>query len=205
MMREGCSFRVIDAGAIGPRMSELQDVSDEWLEAKGASEKGFSLGYFREDYLRLCPIAVIEHDGRIEAFANLWTSPGLVEVSPDLMRQRIDAPAGTMDALFAHLLLWGREHGYQWFNLGMAPLSGLPPSPVGRTWSRLGHFVYSHGEAFYNFQGLRAYKDKFNPVWEPRYLVYPGGLTLARVLADVVALIAGGYGRIFLRGGHRAA
>jgi phosphatidylglycerol lysyltransferase len=50
----------------------------------------------------------------------------------------------------------------------------------------------------YNFQGLRAYKEKFNPVWQPRYLAYPGGLRLPRVLADVSALIAGGYLRIFL-------
>ena len=63
----------------------------------------------------------------------------------------------------------------------------------------LGSFLYQHGEKFYNFQGLRAYKEKFNPVWEPRYLAYPGGLALPRILADVAALIAGGYRRIFLK------
>ena len=36
-------------------------------------------------------------------------------------------------------------------------------------------------------------------MWEPRYLAYPGGLALPRVLADVSALIAGGYRRIFLK------
>ena len=58
---------------------------------------------------------------------------------------------------------------------------------------------YTHGKAVYNFQGLRAFKDKFDPVWEPRYLAYPGGLRLPRVLADVSVLIAGGYRRIFLK------
>ena len=53
--------------------------------------------------------------------------------------------------------------------------------------------------SFYNFQGLRAYKEKFDPVWEPRYLAYPGGLALPRVVADVSALIAGGYRRIFTK------
>ena len=60
-------------------------------------------------------------------------------------------------------------------------------------------FVYRHGEAFYNFQGLRAYKEKFDPEWEPRYLAYPGGLRLPRILADVAALVAGGYRRILAR------
>ena len=64
---------------------------------------------------------------------------------------------------------------------------------------RLGSFLYRHGERFYNFQGLRAFKEKFHPVWEARYLAYPGGLSLPRILADVSALIAGGYRRIFLK------
>ena len=121
------------------------------------------------------------------------------------MRHRANAPPGTMDALFAQVMMWGREEGYEWFNLGMAPLSGLAPPSAGRAWTRVGHFIYRHGEVFYNFQGLRTYKEKFNPDWEPRYLAYPGGLRLARVLADVVALVAGGYGRNFRRGGRRAA
>ena len=50
----------------------------------------------------------------------------------------------------------------------------------------------------YHFQGLRAYKEKFDPVWEPHYLAYPGGMKLPRILADVSALVAGGYRRIFL-------
>ena len=205
MAREGRSFRVIDAGDVAARLSELREISDEWLATKHASEKGFSLGYFKEDYLCRFPMALIEHHGRIEAFANLWTVPSRVEVSPDLMRQRASAPPGTMDALFTYSMLWARDQGYQWFNLGMAPLSGLPPSPMRRTWARFGQFVYRHGEAFYNFRGLRAYKEKFNPVWEARYLVYPGGLTLPRALTDIVAVIAGGYKRIFLPGNRRTA
>ena len=205
MRREGYSFRVVDAQAVRALIPELRDVSDEWLNAKGISEKGFSLGYFNAEYLGRFQMALIERGGHIDAFANLWTTPARVEISPDLMRHRADAPPGTMDALFAQVMLWGREQGYEWFNLGMAPLSGLAPPSAGRAWTRFGHFVYRHGEVFYNFQGLRTYKEKFNPVWEPRYLAYPGGLRLARVLADVAALVAGGYGRIFRGGGRRAA
>ena len=150
-------------------------------------------------------MALMEHEGNVEAFANLWPGPGRVEIAPDLMRYRGTAPPGIMDVLFVKMMLWARDQGYEWFNIGMAPLSGIPNSPGGHAWARLGHFVYRNGEAFYNFQGLRAYKEKFHPAWEPRYLAYPGGLALPRVVADVTALIAGGYRRIFLRYGRRAA
>lgn len=66
-------------------------------------------------------------------------------------------------------------------------------------------FPYRHGEGYYNFRGLRAYKEKFHPIWQPRHPVYPGGLTLPRVLADVTALVAGGYRHIFMKGGHHVA
>jgi phosphatidylglycerol lysyltransferase len=115
------------------------------------------------------------------------------------MRHRYDAPNAVMEALFVHLMLWGKEQGYEWFSLGMAPLSGFEQSPVASLWNRVGAFVYQHGESLYNFQGLRAYKEKFNPMWEPRYLACPGGLRLPRILTDVSALIAGGYRRIFLK------
>jgi len=91
------------------------------------------------------------------------------------MRHRDSAPKGIMDALLTFTMQWGRDHGYHWFNLGVAPLSGLPLSPVGHPWGRLGRFVYRYGEGYYNFRGLRAYKEKFHPIWQPRYLVYPAG------------------------------
>jgi phosphatidylglycerol lysyltransferase len=144
-------------------------------------------------------VAVVERQGRVQAFSNLWLGASQEEFSLDLMRHAGDAPKGVMEALLVHVMLWGKERGYQRFALGMAPLSGFEDSPVASLWTRLGALVYEHGEAVYSFQGLRAFKDKFNPTWEPRYLAYPGGLRLPRILADISALIAGGYRRILLK------
>ena len=197
--KEGASVRIVDAGGAAGLMSQLREVSDSWLQAKAGAEKGFSLGFFDAGYLARFPVALVERAGRIVAFANLWPGAGREELSVDLMRYHRDAPKGVMESLIVHLMLWGKAQGYRWFVLGMAPLSGFEHSPVAPLWNRLGAFLYEHGEAVYNFQGLRAYKEKFNPVWEPCYLAYPGGLRLARVLADVAALVAGGYRRIFLK------
>jgi phosphatidylglycerol lysyltransferase len=197
--KEQTAFRVVPVEELPAVMDQLEAVSDDWLHNKAGAEKGFSLGFFDHDYLARFPVAVLERDGRVLAFANLWPGPRKVELSVDLMRYHHEAPASAMEGLFVHLMLWGQEKGYRWFSLGMAPLSGFESSPVAPLWNRLGRFLYRHGEALYNFRGLRAYKEKFNPVWEPRYLAYPGGLRLPRILADVSALIAGGYRRILAR------
>lgn len=195
--KDGCSFRIVDQPDVPAIMPQLRAVSDDWLAAKASAEKGFSLGFFDEAYVSRFSVAVIEHGDRILAFANIWAGPGTVELSIDLMRHHRDAPKNVMEALFVHLMTWGKEQGYQWFGLGMAPMAGFETSPVASVWNRLGAFIYAHGDAIYSFQGLRAYKDKFNPVWEPHYLAYPGGLHLPRIVADVAALVAGGYMRIF--------
>jgi len=192
----GASCRIVAATDVASILPELRGVSDDWLEYKAGAEKGFSLGFFSADYVSRFPVAVVEQQGSIVAFANLWPGPEQVELSVDLMRYRRDAPNGVMEGLMVYVMRWGKEQGFRSFSLGMAPLSGFENSPVAPLWTRLGSFLYTHGEAFYNFQGLRAYKDKFHPAWESRYLAYPGGLTLPRTLADVAALIAGGYVKI---------
>jgi len=201
--RGGLAFRVVpppEVPALSPRLAE---VSAGWLAHKRAAEKGFSMGFWEPEYVARFPVAVVEEAGRIVAFATVWPGPDGRELSVDLMRYRADAPKNVMEVLLLNLMLWGKEQGFQRFNLGMAPLSGLEVSSVAPVWTRVGHFLFEQGEPFYNFQGLRAYKEKFHPVWEPRYLAYPGGLAMARVMADVSALIAGGYRGIFPRRGDR--
>ena len=188
--KEGFVFEVLGREAVPGVMAELRAVSDAWLAEKKTREKGFSLGYFTEDYVRRFPCAVIKKEGKIFAFANIWAGQG--ELSLDLMRYLPGAAGGTMEYLFVKLMLWGKENGYMRFNLGMAPLSGIQSHALAPLGIKLGSFLYRHGENFYNFQGLRSYKEKFSPQWEPRYLASPGGLALPGILLDVTALVSGG-------------
>lgn len=190
--KEGCTFEVIPAERTLLLLPELKAISDTWLVEKHTKEKGFSLGFFDSTYVQRFPVGIVRQAGKIIAFANLWLGAQKEELSPDLMRYLPEAPHGVMEYLFIQLMLWGKEEGYQWFNLGMAPLSGLEDRALAPVWNRLGALVFRYGEHFYNFQGLRQYKEKFDPAWEPRYLASPGGLALPRILANVAALISGG-------------
>jgi phosphatidylglycerol lysyltransferase len=190
--REGNTFEVLRLEQVPRVIPDLKMISDAWLTEKKTREKGFSLGFFCEKYLEEFPVAVIRRNGRIVAFANVWTTASKEEISIDLMRFHPDAPEGVMEFLFIQLMLWARQSGYHWFNLGMAPLAGLENRPLAPAWHRLASLLYRHGENFYNFQGLRLYKEKFDPLWSPRYLASPGGLALARIFVDLATLISGG-------------
>jgi phosphatidylglycerol lysyltransferase len=189
---EGAVFEVAPAECLPGLLPELKEISDQWLEGKNTREKSFSLGSFREDYLRRFPAGLVRMGGRIAAFTNLWAGDNREELSVDLMRHLPQAPPGVMEYMFTRLMLWGRERGYLWFNLGMVPLAGLVDHALAPLWNRIGTLLFSHGEHFYNFQGLRHFKQKFDPQWSPRYLASPGGLAVPRILTEVAALTAGG-------------
>jgi phosphatidylglycerol lysyltransferase len=190
--RDGLAFRVAGVDEVPALLPRLRQISDEWLQTRSVAEKGFSLGCFSEPYLCRFRMAVVEYSGQVIAFADLWEGSAREELSADLMRHSSGAPGSVMDFLFIELMLWGRAQGYRWFNLGMAPLAGLEPHRLAPAWHKVGRLIYRYGEHFYNFEGLRQYKEKFLPEWRPRYLAAPGGLAQPRVLLDVTSLISGG-------------
>ncbi len=168
-------------------LAELQAISDDWLEAMEGAEKKFSLGWFDPDYLRDCKIAVVEDAQGIPiAFANLVPEYQLNEATLDLMRHRREVEHGAMDFLFVSLIQHSQAQGYDSFNLGLVALAGVGDLPQATPIEKGIHYLYEHLNSIYNFQGLRAYKDKFHPRWEPRYFVYP---RLADLPAVVVALV----------------
>ena len=195
--RDGLSFDVLAPQDVSAHMERLQAISDEWLDAHGGAEKGFSLGRFDPDYIASFPIAIARFEGEIVAFANLWPGAGKREIAIDLMRFSAAAPRAVMDYLFVSGMLWAKGEGYQRFDLGMAPLSGLEAHRLAPAMSRIGAFLFEHANAVYGFEGLRAYKDKFHPVWEPLYLAAPNARALPGALADVGILTSGGLTQMF--------
>lgn len=187
--RDRAAFEIVPPEAVPALLPALEEISDAWLAEKAASEKRFSAGAFSESYLRRFPLALVRRDGEPVAFANLWTTAR--ECAVDLMRFGPDAPAAAMDYLLVELMLWARARAFEWFNLGVAPLAGLERHPLAPAWQRAGHLVFSHGEHFNNFEGLRRYEAKFHPCWEPKYLMAPGGAALPSILVDIATLIAG--------------
>lgn len=199
--REGLRFRVMPACEVERALPELHEVSSEWLRAKGVRERQFSIGFFDPEYLKRFPCAIVEdREGRIVGFANVLAGPKQEELSVDLMRYRTDGPK-PMDFMFTSLMLYGKERGYKWFNMGMAPLASVGELRGAHSRERLANLLFQHGETWYNFQGLRQYKEKFSPEWVPRYMAYQNPWEWPIAIGYVSALIAGGWGRV-LRGGE---
>jgi phosphatidylglycerol lysyltransferase len=194
--RTGVSFEIIKAGNVETFLPALKRVSDAWLAVRGRREKGFSLGFWNEDYLCRHDVGIVRHDGRIVAFANVLRKPAASTASLDLMRHVPDAPESVMDYLVVMLLEQTKAEGYKWFNLGMAPLSGLPEHRLASRWARLAGLFFRYGDRLYNFEGVRIFKSKFKPEWRPKYLAYEQSLRLPQTLIDIAGLISSSPQRV---------
>ncbi len=173
-------------------ITSLAAISDAWLAARQAREKRFAVGHFDADWLARWPLVLVRQNGRLIAFANLMQIDPAREATIDLIRHTEATPPALMDFLFAEVMLRLKAQGVRRFSLGMAPLSGLEARKAGRLWNRFGAAMFRHGGHFSNFAALRAFKTKYDPVWEPRYLAVASSAPPMIPLADAAMLIGGG-------------
>jgi len=73
----------------------------------------------------------------------------------------------------------------------LSGLSGVGETPDDPSVERALHYIYEHVNQFYNFKGLHAFKEKFHPVWSPRFLIYPGSASLPPVALTLMAAHSG--------------
>ena len=173
-------------------LAGLRAVSDAWLTIAGRRERGFSLGRWDDAYVRASAVMTVEDAaGRVYAFANLIPDGVSGEATIDLMRRRPDAPNGVMDYLFVELFAHARTSGFARFSLGMTPFAAVGTRPGAPALERGLGLVSRHFDRQFSVKGLRAYKDKFGPAWEPRYLVYQSAAALPFVVLALLRLTAG--------------
>lgn len=198
-VRDGLEFSMLGVEEVPAILDELLAVSGVWLEAHNAAEKGFSLGTFQPQYVAAGPVAVIRLEGRIVAFANILSTASHGDAFIDLMRHVPNTHRGMMDLLFVRIMEHMKAEGFRTLNLGMAPLAGLSTHSKAPLWNHIGDRIFRNGERFYNFQGVLAFKAKFDPEWHPRYLAVAGrGMPIVSML-DITMLIGGGLRGILRR------
>jgi phosphatidylglycerol lysyltransferase len=160
-------------------IKNLRDISDDWLQRPGRDERGFMLGYFDEAYMQLCPLTLLyDADHHVQGFMNFVPTYTNATANYDLLRCASEAPGNANDFLMLGAIEHLRIEGIQTFNLGLCPLAGVdaPESEETTMVDQALRFVYANGDRFYSFSGLRRFKAKYEPKWEPRYIAYSGGV-----------------------------
>ena len=192
--RDQLQFEMIPPERVASIMNEIGEISNAWLSKHASGgEKRFSVAAFRREYVLAQPVALLRQNGEAIAFATVMTTDLRDEVTLGLMQLKPGPTSRVaMEYLFVRLIQHFREQGYRTFSLGTLPLSGFSAHRLAPSWHRLARVIRSLGRRYYNFQGLRTFKAKFDPAWEPRYLAASGWFCPYLALIDIAALIGGG-------------
>lgn len=160
-------------------LQKLEAVSQQWLHTLGQSELVFTEGTFDPHILRDQTILTVEDlAGRVYAFLNLIPSFKAHEGSYDLIRKTSDAPNGVLDFLLVNTIRYLKDQGFQELNMGLTQLTGIEGINLKE---RTVKFAYENLKTFDRFKNLRKYKEKFNPFWQKKYLVYDDSYYLLQV------------------------
>lgn len=186
--KNGCSFEILYPPFDEDVMKSLKDISDKWLKER--KEKSFFMGFFNEEYLNLNPVAVVKgKSGEIIGFASLMNMyDNNKSISIDLMRFENEDINGVMDYLFVNLFMWAKETGYKKFNMGMAPLANVGDYKSSFLKERFARLIFTYGNKYYSFNGLKHFKDKYASNWSGQYIAYQKSRILFLSLISILKL-----------------
>jgi lysyl-tRNA synthetase class 2 len=130
-----------------------------------------------------CVVATARKDGTPRAVLHFvpWGSGGL---SLDLMRRDRSAQPGLNEFLIVAAIKAAPALGVKRISLNFAVFRAvlerggrIGAGPVLRAWRSLLLFL----SRWYQIESLYKFNAKFNPAWQPRFFVFPGGRDAARV------------------------
>jgi len=176
---EGFEMKIYNPPIKEGLLQKLNQVSDDWLSELNQTEVSFTQGVFDKNIHKNQTIITIEDkEEKVYAFLNIVPDYAPGEDTYDLIRKVKDAPNGVLDMLLMKTLLYLKEQGYRYANLGMVPFSGI----VGKNLTEKSmRFAYDNIKTFGHYKGLRKYEEKFFPKWEQKYLIYDNSYHLIQI------------------------
>ncbi|GAC1358764.1 MAG: hypothetical protein NVS2B12_14040 [Ktedonobacteraceae bacterium] len=169
--------RVTDIEQLG----QMEQISRQWLAAKGGSEMSFSMGNFdlQGDCEQIYALAV-DQKNKVHAFVSFVPIYGRQGWGLDQMRRAEQCAPGTMEILLARSIEYMKSNGAQMVSLGLAPLSNANAEDETFLGTSIDFLTDRFGNPSKN-QSLYNFKKKFQPTWESRYLVYSDALSLPKI------------------------
>lgn len=154
--------------------SQIEQVSRQWVEAKGGAEQGFSmtLGRLPRESDADCELVVAMEGGYVWGYLSLVPVASGESWSLDAMRRRLDSPNGLTEFLVLRAASMYRDRGCKTLSLNFATLADTQGELESRALAGTRRFLWENLSSVYQLKSLYQFNSKFNPVWRSRYLAY---------------------------------
>ncbi|HTW00806.1 MAG TPA: DUF2156 domain-containing protein [Streptosporangiaceae bacterium] len=170
---------------------QIRQISGSWVADKGLPEMGFMLGGLAElcdpDVRCLVAVGADRTVHGITSWMPVYADGRPVGWTIDFMRRSPAASTcrGVMEFLIATAALAFREEGARFVSLSAAPLARLDRSEQPCAIQGLLDIIGTAIEPVYGFRSLLRFKAKFQPEYEPLYLIYPDPAALGPIVIAI--------------------
>lgn len=176
-------------------LAQVKEISEEWVADKKMPEMGFTLGGLDElndPDVRLLIAVDAEHTVHaVSSWLPVYRNGNIEGLTLDFMRRRNTGFRPGIEFLIASAALSLKTEGYGFISLSGVPLarfSATPPyapTPAGPqapgSLDRLLDWLGATLEPVYGFRSLLKFKAKFQPRYEPLYMLYPDAAALPAI------------------------
>jgi phosphatidylglycerol lysyltransferase len=179
LQKKGFVTSIVKAPLSQELISEMKQVSDDWLQGYHKKELVFSQGMFSSKIAAHDVIIIKNNEQKLKAFLDIIPDFAPQEVTYDLIRKTMDAPGGCMDALIIELIEYAKQQDAKCLNLGLVPMTGT--EEPDNTAEQLMNYAYRKLKRFRHYSGLRNFKEKYASAWHNKYLVYENDFDLLQL------------------------
>ena len=185
----GYEFSIVEGDELKTVLPVLERIDQEWQSERGGLPLKFSIGRFNYESIMHGPVGLIKKADQIEGFLTLWLGITQDEFAVGFARYTSDTPAEILDFMLIEAIRWGQAEKYRYLDLGEAPMADWHSTEHMEMRSQLMSLAFRFGKHLYSYQGVRNYKDRFSPVWNPIYVAWPADRPLGTVLSDIAQII----------------
>jgi phosphatidylglycerol lysyltransferase len=189
IQKEGIVFELYSLGHVPWNIQEQVDhLYHQWLAQRSFPPLSFSMNFYPLPHEVAGYLVVAKNpDGTLETALSFLPYNQNKNLTLDLMLRNYPAHNGVVEATIAQSLTWFKERQIQEVSLGMVTLADTHPDDVSPQLVQVGRkLLFKYFNQFYNYQSLFAFKDKFHPSWQPRYVAYTNQTELMRTALAII-------------------
>lgn len=164
-------------------IDEINKLHEFWTSQKKAPQLTFSLDFFPFPIEENAYVLVITgQNGVVWGTLSFFPYDNNRAMALDFMIRSSQAPHGVIEAGINEAVTFFKTKGVLTVSLGMAPLSDITIQKNNNISQKIKNIVFDRFNQFYQYKSLFKFKNKFNPVWTHKYLIYKRDVDLPAIM-----------------------
>jgi phosphatidylglycerol lysyltransferase len=164
---KGYKYEILKADQLVNFEGIFNEINKQWEKEANYINRNFIPGDYNEASSKGFDFGVLKNNkNEIVGFSIIYSVENKHETYSPIVRY-IDCSVAVFDYMICKNVLWAKENGYKFFNLGFTYIK----EPFKNDFAHYFAKTFAFAEHFnYDFSELKKFKESFNPIWNEKYV-----------------------------------